>query len=75
METQLVDRYLKDNCEYGLYLVGWFNCEQWDPDDDRRGASLKTGFAEAQRQFDQQARVLSRDGKQLRAVVLNTALR
>jgi hypothetical protein len=31
MKTQLVDRYLRDNrCQHGLYLVGWFNCEQWD---------------------------------------------
>jgi len=29
MKTQLVDRYLKDNrCQHGLYLVGWFNCDQ-----------------------------------------------
>lgn len=75
METQLVARYLKDNCEHGLYLIGWFNCNQWDPNDGRRGNSPQIDVAEAQKQFDQQARMLSRDGIQLRAVVLNTALR
>ena len=38
MKTQLVDRYLKDNqCQHGLYLIGWFNCEQWDNKDRREG--------------------------------------
>jgi len=37
MGTQLVGRYLKDNhCQYGLYLVGWFNCDQWDTTDSRK---------------------------------------
>ena len=31
MQTQLAERYLRDNqCQYGLYVVGWFNCNQWD---------------------------------------------
>jgi hypothetical protein len=30
IEEQLVNRYLKDNAlMYGIYLVGWFVCEQW----------------------------------------------
>lgn len=53
MQTQLVDRYLKDNtCRYGLYLVGWFNCIQWDLEDGRRNASPKNSIPEAQVQFD-----------------------
>ncbi|HEU5101871.1 MAG TPA: hypothetical protein VFU22_22775 [Roseiflexaceae bacterium] len=29
METQLIQRYLKDNaCRHGLYLVGWYYCRQ-----------------------------------------------
>jgi hypothetical protein len=31
METQLTGRYLEDNpLRHGLYLVGWFSCDQWD---------------------------------------------
>ena len=32
MKTQLVGKYLKDSHSqhHGLYLVGWFNCENWD---------------------------------------------
>jgi hypothetical protein len=42
MRTRLVDRCLKDDSQHSLYLVGWFNCEQWDPDDRRRDASRKS---------------------------------
>jgi hypothetical protein len=75
MEGQLRDRYLHDNqCRHGLYLVGWFMCDQWDRKDDRRGRTPKMTAAEAQSQFDAQARTLS-GSVQLRAVVLNAALR
>jgi hypothetical protein len=32
IQTQLVERYLHNNdrATCGLYLVGWFNCQQWD---------------------------------------------
>jgi hypothetical protein len=30
METQFLNRYLKDNdCSHGIYLVGWFLCDAW----------------------------------------------
>lgn len=33
MRTQLAERYLADTkYSYGLYLVGWFNCLQWQQD-------------------------------------------
>jgi len=33
MRTQLSERYLADNrYSHGLYLVGWFNCRQWQQD-------------------------------------------
>jgi hypothetical protein len=36
MKDQLVDKYLADNrCRYGVYLVFWFDCDAWDPDDPR----------------------------------------
>src|SRR5258708_37673741 len=55
MKTQLVDRYLKDTaCRHGLYLVGWFNCPQWDSADERRNPALKRNLEEALIQYAQQ---------------------
>ena len=76
MKTQLVDRYLKDNrCQHGLYLVGWFNCPQWDDSDYRKGKSPESDRAELQKQFDTQAADISQQGVQIRAFVMNAALR
>jgi hypothetical protein len=76
MKTQLVDRYLKDNrCQQGLYLVGWFNCDQWDDGDYRKRQAPKLSIPEAQQRFDAQAEDLSQQGMRIRAVVLNTVLR
>jgi predicted NACHT family NTPase len=75
MEGQLRDRYLRDNrCRHGIYLVGWFVCDQWDRKDDRRGRTPRMTATEAQSHFDAQARALS-GSVQIRAVVLNAALR
>jgi hypothetical protein len=76
MRTQLADRYLQDNrCQHGLYLVGWFNCHQWDNSDYRKSQAPKFSIDEAQRQFDVQAAELSQHDLQIKAVILNTALR
>jgi hypothetical protein len=74
--TQLRDRYLKDNaCTHGLYLVGWFNCDQWDEKDSRRRKSPKMTVTEAQAFFDEQAAEASLGTLTLRAHVLHCALR
>ena len=76
MKTQLLDRYLRENqCNYGLYLVGWFNCEQWDDDDDRKRKTPQKTFLEAREQFDSQAEEVSGGEQSIRAFVMNTALR
>jgi hypothetical protein len=76
MKTQLVDRYLKDNrCQHGLYLIGWFNCDQWDDDDRRKRQAPELDIDEAQERFAAQAADLSRQGLQIRAIVINAALR
>jgi hypothetical protein len=76
METQLVDRYLKDNhCQHGLYLIGWFNCEKWDNDDYRNDQARELTLDEAQKQFDTQATELSQGETKIKALVINTALR
>lgn len=76
MESQLVGRYLADNaCKYGLYLIGWFDCQQWDGQDSRKNKTPKMAIDEAKTQFDRQAETLSSSGNVIRAYVMNTALR
>jgi len=76
METQLVDRYLADNhCQHGLYLVGWYNCDQWDGHDHRKNDAPKLGIDEARLQFDTQATQLSQQGKQIKALLLDATFR
>ena len=76
METQLVNRYLRDNqCRHGIYLVGWFDCEQWDDDDSRKGKTPKKNIAGMQARLDSQAADQSKRGVHIRAFVMNTALR
>jgi hypothetical protein len=76
MQTQLAERYLHESgCTYGLYLVGWFICEQWDASDSRKWQSPQVTLAEARDKFDNQARMLSQQGVVIKAYVLNVALR
>lgn len=78
MEEQLVNRYLKDNrCQHGLYLIAWFNCEQWDDSDYRKHDAQKNSnsIEEAKEKFEHQAAKLSNSGVTVKAFVLNTALR
>jgi predicted NACHT family NTPase len=75
METQLVNQYLKNNrCQHGLYLVGWYNCEQWDSSDYRKKQAPSLTKDESQKQFDAQANELSQHGTMIKAFVINTAL-
>lgn len=76
MQTQLAERYLKDNrCQHGLYLVGWFNCDQWDEKDHRMREVPELTTNEAHKLFDDQAAQLSQEGRRIKALVINTALR
>jgi predicted NACHT family NTPase len=74
--NQLVGRYLKENtCQHGLYLIGWFNCDQWDSTDSRKGKSPKISIEEAKEQFNRQAEQLSLSGIRVKSFVLNTVLK
>lgn len=76
MKDQLVGRYLKDNqCTHGIYLVGWYECDQWDTEDSRRKRAPDWSLQEAKAFFENQAQTLSGSGYTVRAIVLNTALR
>jgi hypothetical protein len=74
MRAQLVERYLKETrARHGLYLVGWFNCLQWNREDTRKPPQLT--LQEAQRRLDTQAGELSQGKLLVKAFVLDTSLR
>jgi len=76
MQTQLVARYLKDNqCQHGIYLVGWYVCPQWADSDYRKGDVPKWSLEEARGNLQKQAEDLSKGGLSIRSVVVNAALR
>ena len=77
METQLVDRYLKDNeCDYGIFLVGWYLCEKWDEDDYKKDNCSRNSQEDLVRFLDEQSLWLSeRDHKYVTSKIVNVTLR
>jgi hypothetical protein len=76
METQLKNRYLKDNdCEHGIYVVGWFACDAWGKDDQRKLKVPKWQLADARTFFDSQSHRLSDDSCFLKSIVIDTSLK
>lgn len=76
MQTQLAERYLRDNqCRFGLYLVGWFNCKQWDDRDYRLKESGKLNRSDLAGYLTKQAQELSKQGVVVRAKVIKASLR
>ncbi len=76
MQDQLVDRYLHENsCGHGLYLVGWFLCEQWDETDSRKKAVSQSDIEQLRTKLNTQAKGLSQNGNIIEAFVLNCQLK
>lgn len=75
METQLRDRYLKENkCGDGIYLAGWFTCTKWDDADSRKKQCSPMTLEEAKNRFSLQAIGLSGGGFQIKSYVLDVSL-
>ncbi len=75
MTDQLARRYLRDNAtRTGVYLVCWFHCQVWDPDDYRKQdcsndpAAVATALAA-------EAAALRTEGFDIRPIVMNCSLR
>jgi hypothetical protein len=76
MGEQLVDRYLADNeCKNGLYLMGWYQCSQWDDEDYKKNEHKFASIEDARKYLNGQANELSGNGRLVRAVVLDISLR
>jgi hypothetical protein len=74
METQLRDRYLKENCtRTGIYVAGWYASAAWDPADDRRRRCGRTSLVDLRTFLQQQATDLSA-GSDLKSLVLDCSL-
>lgn len=63
IESQLVNRYIDNShSSHGLYLVGWFLCDQWHSSDYRKADTPKMTLEEAQQHFQSKADALT-DGR------------
>jgi hypothetical protein len=56
LEKQLFRDYMiRLRAEAGIYLVGWFDTDRWDPEDRRRNRVLRISIDEAKARLDRQA--------------------
>lgn len=75
MEHQLVARYLAESrIHHGLYLVGWYACAHWNEITHFPGEG-RVPLTRAREILEAQARSLSQNGVEVRAFVLDAALR
>lgn len=73
MEGQLVNQYLNNKGrKYGIYLVGWFNCDKCSQNNCEKRAT-KNSKEQAQEEFNRQAATLSHQGILVKAFVINVA--
>lgn len=76
MEAQLAGRYLRDNrCKHGLYMVGWFNCPQWDEEDTRHKTAMRRDPADTLNRLKSKATELSQGELRVETLLINVALR
>lgn len=76
MEDQLLNRYLNESgCNCGIYLVGWYLCDQWDDEDKRKKKTFTPDIERAKEFLKSQANELSLNGKTILPYVLNCTLR
>lgn len=78
MEEQLVNTYLKGSgSRHGLYVVGWYLCDEWNaPKDGRKGdcRRLASDRQELQRKLSDEAKRLSQSGLHIEAIVIDATL-
>ncbi len=70
LEEQLFRDYMIPlRAQVGIYLVGWFNTDKWDKEDNRRNRVPKMKIEDVKAQLDGQAAALP-DDFHVRAVIL-----
>lgn len=75
MKSQLVDDYLSDdNSTVGLYVVGWYACDETPKTLTTGIDSYGNSAEEWQKGFTRQAEALSDDSNDVKAIVLDASL-
>jgi hypothetical protein len=70
LEAQLFRDYMIPlSAQAGIYLVGWFDTEKWDPEDGRRDRAPRMSIGDAMAELDRQATALP-EGFIVRPVIL-----
>jgi hypothetical protein len=70
LEAQLVREYMiRLRAQAGVYLVGWFETDNWDPKDGRRKTVPKLSVENVRAKLESQAAALP-DGIVVRPVVI-----
>ncbi len=73
LQAQLVDRYIKtDENAYGLYLIGWFDCEAYDDCKNYTGNKL---IDDAKRSYDENAKKVSSDNVIVKSFILDCRMK
>lgn len=76
MATQLVGRYLSETqCRDGIYLVGWFQCDEWGDDDWRKAACRGATVSELAAELQVQAAALTTSDVHVASLVLDLSWR
>jgi hypothetical protein len=71
IKTQLADRYVTGvRTNTGIYMVGFFSSDKWDPADSRRAKADKYDIDEFRADLEKQAKELSKDGKTIHVRVI-----
>jgi hypothetical protein len=78
METQLANKYLKDNVsKYGIYLVGGFLCNSWSNEvgNARKAKSKKHDVLSNSNRFEEQSKRLNSQGYDISPFILDCRFR
>lgn len=78
MLDQLTNKYIvQHHCDFGIYVVGWYQCSQWKKEWAYRAGKAPTYSIQiAMELFSAQARDISiQSRKRIEAMILNLSLR
>jgi hypothetical protein len=72
METQLVNRYLLENqCQHGIYLVGWFGSAKWDGTDNRKARAERRTLVDTRTLLNAEAIRLTDGTRVIKSMVMD----
>ena len=78
LKEQLIDKYMSgQTATAGIFLLGWFECDGWDRDDNRRTAAtaIWPDADSALADLQQQAQKEQDNGSAVRSIVIDCTLR